>query len=247
MFDILILSAEKDFNKIKFVYESINKNILNYNKIHCITNVPVGEDLQINDIQYHLDEDVLNFDFTIFQGNVRERTGWYKQQYIKLFQNVTISDYLVVDSDIFFNRKINIDSDNPSFFFGRDQHHEPYFIFMKNMLNLEKCYNYSFINEIMFFKREYINSMLKDLNVSSEEFFYKSAKIINTINHPSSMSEYELYGNYVTKNFPDSYNYVHIKTYLGGKYTTWKDDDILQYMKNFENTDYDIISMHTWV
>ncbi len=247
MFDILILSAEKDFNKIKFVYESINNNINNFDNIHCVTNVKIDDKYKISDINYYTDEDVLNLDYSKFKGNVLKRKGWYKQQYIKMFQNVTSDDYLVVDSDIFFNRKIDIFNDKPSFFFGRDQHHLPYFEFMRRLLKLEKTYNFSFINEIMFFKREYIKKILDMLNVDINGFFDLSVDILNDINHDAGLSEYELYGNFVTKYFPDSYNYTHIKTYLGGKYSAWNDQEVYNYIKSFEKSDYDIISMHSWI
>ena len=247
MFDILMLSAEKDFNKIKFVYESIHKNIENFNQIHCISNINVSDNLRVSGIEYHTDDEVLDFDYSKFKGNVLKRKGWYVQQYIKLFQNVTDSNYLVVDSDIFFNRKIEIDDKNPSFFFGRDQHHLPYFDFMKRILDLDREFNYSFINEIMLFKREYIKNMLDRLNVNSKGFFDLSVNILNDIDHDAGMSEYELYGNYVTKYFPDSYSYKHIKTYLGGKNDVWNDEEVSNYMKMFEKSDFDIISMHTWI
>ena len=67
------------------------------------------------------------------------------------------------------------------------------------------------------------------------------------IDHDAGMSEYELYGNYVTKYFPDSYSYKHIKTYLGGKNDVWDDEEVSNYMKMFEKSDFDIISMHTWI
>lgn len=248
MFDILMLSAEKDFNKIKFVYESIHKNIDDFNSICCISNIEIPEHQKISGIKYYTDDEVLNFDYSKFKGNVLKRKGWYKQQYIKMFQNVTSDDYLVVDSDIFFNRKIDIiKNDKPSFFFGRDQHHLPYFNFMKRLLDLDRVYNYSFINEIMYFKREYINIMLNKLNVESNGFFDLSVNILNDINHDAGMSEYELYGNFVTKYFPDSYDYKKIKTHLGGRYDIWSDTDVSNYMKSFEQSDYDIISMHTWL
>lgn len=247
MFDILILSAEKDFNKIKFVYESINKNIDNFDNIHCITNIKIDDKYKVSDINYHTDDDVLNFDYSKFNGNVLKRKGWYKQQYIKMFQSVTSDNYLVVDSDIFFNKKIDIITDKPSFFFGRDQYHIPYFQFMEKLLKLEKSYNFSFINEIMFFKREYINEILKKLNVDSNGFFNISVDILNEMNQDAGMSEYELYGNFVTKYFPNSYNYNHIKTYLGGKYSIWNDQDVYNYIKSFEKSDFDIVSMHSWI
>jgi len=246
MFDILILAAEKDFNKLKFVYESINKNIINYNKIHCITNKKIEDKEKISGIEYYTDDDVVNFDFSKFKGNVKIRKGWYAQQYIKLFQNVTLSNYLIVDSDIYFNKKIEIDINNPTFFLGRNQHHRPYFEFMKRFLNLDRVHNYSFINEIMLFKKENIQKMLDVLKMTPNDFFESSVEILNDINQISGISEYELYGNFVTKYFPNTYNYKHIKTHLGGKHSVWDDQEVLNYIKMYENTDYDIISMHSW-
>ena len=247
MFDILILSSEKDFNKIKFVYESINKNIENFNKINVISNVKIPDNIKISDILYYTDDEVINFDFSKFRSNVQKRKGWYVQQYIKLFQNITLPEYLVVDSDIFFNRKIQIDENKPVFFFGRDQYHLPYFEFMKRILNLDKIHNYSFINEIMYFKRSFIKKMLDVLDVDDIEFFELSVNILNEMNEPAGISEYELYGNFVTKYFPNFYDYKHIKTYLGGKHEQWKDEEVLNYMKMFKDKDYDIVSMHTWI
>ena len=248
MYDILMLSAEKDFNKIKFVYESINKNIENFNKIYCISNIKVKNKDKVSGIEYYTDDEVLNFNFSKFKGKVYNRRGWYIQQYIKLFQNITLPEYLVVDSDIIFNKKIDIfENYKPNFFFGRNQNHKPYFDFMKRILDLDKSYNYSFINEIMFFKRVFILHMLDVLNVNLDEFFNKSVEILNDMNQDAGMSEYELYGNFVTKYIPNSYNYKKINTYLGGKHNVWSDNDIKEYINKYKNTNYDIISMHSWI
>jgi predicted DNA-binding transcriptional regulator AlpA len=248
MFDILILSAEKDFNKIKFVYESINEHIQDFDQIYCITNKKIDDELKIQNIQYYTDGEILDFDFSKFKGNVLKRSGWYRQQYIKLFQNITSDDYLIVDSDILFNRQLEIVSDDkPNFFFGRNQYNEAYFRFMKTLLDLDRAYEHSFINEIMYFRRENIQHMLDILNVNLYEFFDKSVEILNKMNHDAGLSEYELYGNFVTKYFPNSYNYKGLNTHLGGKYSAWSDQEIIDYKNYHKNDNYDIISMHSWM
>jgi hypothetical protein len=248
MFDILILSAEKDFNKIKYVYESIVKFIGGYNNICVISDVEMKDEFKIEGIKYYTDNEVINFDFSKFKGNVLKRKGWYVQQYIKLFQQVTSDDYLVVDSDIIFNKKIEIIKEGkPSFFFGRNQLHKPYFHFMKKLLNLERVYDYSFINEIMYIKRDYINEILAQLKVDNAGFFDLSVEILNEINHDAGMSEYEIYGNFVTKYFPDAYNYNYIKTQLSGKDSVWKYEEIEDFLLKYKDQDFDIISMHSWV
>jgi len=70
---------------------------------------------------------------------------------------------------------------------------------------------------------------------------------LNKMNHDAGISEYELYGNYVTKYFNNSYNYKHIKSYLGGKYEIWKESDVQKYVDSFKDEDVDIVSMHTWI
>jgi len=248
MFDVLILAGKKDLNKIKFVHNSIVKNLLGYNNIYCICEeVP---DLKVEGIKYYQDDEVLGerFNFNKFKGNVKKRKNWYTQQYIKLLQTITSDDYLVVDSDVFFNRKIEIiQNDKPTFLFGRNQHHTPYFEFNNKLLGFGRLYDYSFISEIMYFKRDIINDMLKRLNVDDVGFFDKSVEIINTLNEVSGMSEYELYGNYVYKYFREEYNYKNINTHLYGKHSIWSDGDMEQHIQRFKNFNYDIISMHSWV
>jgi hypothetical protein len=246
-FDILILVGNKDINKIKFVYDSILKNICGFNKIYCICeNIPLNK---INGIEYYCDNDILHdYNLNLFKGKVKDRINWYKQQYIKILQNITIDNYLVIDSDIIINKKIDIFSENkPCFFIGRNQFHKPYFIFINKLLNINKVYNKSFISEIMYFKRNIINDILKSIDVDHKEFFNKSVKILNDMNEDSGMSEYEMYGNYVVKNYNNIYNFKTIKTHLGGKYSTWSDNEILRYVNNFKNEDFDIISMHSWM
>lgn len=246
MYDILILIAEKDFLKFRFVYDSIIKNIDGFNKVYCISNKTIPENMLIPGINYFLDEEVIDFDFSKLQ--VGKRRGWYVQQFIKLFQKVTLDDYIVVDSDIYINRKIKIiQNGKPSFLFGGDQNHTPYFQLMKEVFDLDRTYNHSFINEIMYFKREIISDLLLRMKIDKYGFFELVAKVINKQTHQSVFSEYELYGNYVSKYFPETYNYIHVKTHHSGKYEIWKEDEIQNYINGLKDSDYDVISMHTWV
>lgn len=243
MFDILLTIAEKDFNKLRFVISSIQKYVSGFHAIHCISNVPVKE--KFVGVQYHIDDEVIDFDFT--KIDMENRRGWYKQQFIKLFQNVTADNYLVVDADVYINRPMEINIAHPFFLFGRDQYHLPYFRFMKEVLDLDKVYPHSFICETMFFKRSVMQYMLNELNVDKYEFFDICAKKINEINNGSSFSEYEMYGNYVTKNWKNFYQYKNIKVLHQHKRRQWTNEEIKSCISKYENTDYDILTMHTWL
>ena len=248
MFDILITLAEKDFLKLRFVIESIEKNLYDYDHIFCVSNVMVPEDKRINDITFFLDEDILDLDFNKLVNTPDKRKGWYRQQFIKLFQQVTTDDYLVVDSDVYFNRKVNIiQNGKPTFLFGNDQHHHPYFQFIKDLLYLEREYSFSFINEVMYFKRGIIKDILDRLAVTREGFFELAVKEINKLKDASGFSEYELYGNYVTKYFQDSYNYKYVITKSTAKRSIWSEEELSNHIESFKNTNVDIIKMHSWI
>ena len=99
-------------------------------------------------------------------------------------------------------------------------------MFNEKMFNFGKVYKSSFISELMFFKKDIVNDLLNRIGVDKYGFFDKSVNILNKMNVDAGMSEYELYGNYVTKYFNNSYNYKNIKTFLGGKYNTWEIKEI---------------------
>lgn len=248
MYDILITVAKKDFIKFKFTYDSIIQNLDGFDKIYCVSNVKMPENLLISDVQYFLDKDIIDFDFSRFEGNIKVREGWYKQQFIKLFQNITSDDYLVVDSDVYFNKKIDIiENGKPSFLFGKDQHHLPYFRFMKMILNLDKVYPHSFINETMFFKRIIINHILSFIKSNAHGFFELAVDALNEINDKSGFSEYELYGNYVTKYFKDCYNYIYLKANSRMRYRIWEKKEIQNYINFIKKSDYDMAAFHSWM
>lgn len=247
MYDILITASYKDFNKLRFVYESIEKHLVGFKSVYVVSNEIVPSVYRISSATYLKDEEVVDFDFSKFTGRVKERTGWYRQQFIKLFQEVTSDDYLVVDSDIYINKPIEINIDKPPFLFGKDQHHLPYFRFMMDVFALNRIYPHSFINEIMFFQRWMVQYMLSTIQVDEKKFFEMCTRELNKIDDASGFSEYELYGNFVTKHWPDAYEYRYLRTRSQALRRMWTDDEIGQFINSNKNTDYDIISMHSWM
>lgn len=247
-YDVLITVAEKDFNKLRFVYDSIVNNLDGVRRVYVISNVKIPQNKTISGIKYFLDSQVLDLDFSRFTGKIKEREGWYKQQFIKLLQEVTRDNYLVVDADVVLNRKVQvIINGKPVFLLGRNQHNKPYFDLMKTVFDLDKVYQHSFINEIMFFKRDIIKHLLSYMGVNKYGFFELVLNQLNKADQISGFSEYELYGNYVTKYFPNEYSYKHMRTYPNGKDREWTEYEIQKYIDSFKGLDYDILSIHSWV
>jgi hypothetical protein len=245
MYDIIITIARKDFNKLQFVVSSIIKNVPGFHNIYCISNISIPDRYRIDGIQCFIDDEVIDFDF--FNIRMVNRRGWYRQQFIKLFQGITADNYLVIDGDVYINKPMEINTAHPYFLLGRDQHHLPYFQFMKDVFNLDQMYPHSFISEMMFFKRGMIGFMLDELKVDKYQFFNICAKEINKLNDPSGFSEYELYGNYVTKNWPDLYQYKQLKTIPTAKKREWTDDEIREHIRFYSRGNYDLLTMHSWI
>jgi hypothetical protein len=249
MYDILITVAEKDFNKLRFVIKSIYTNLEGFKDIIVIANTTLPYRYRISSIKYLTDNDMFYVDPALFEGYAIKRRGWYIQQFIKLFQQVTSDEYLVVDADVYFNRKVEVIKDGiPVFLLGKEQYHKPYFMYTDMMFGFDRVYPYSFINEVMYFKREYIEHMVASKEMKTSDFIKDSINIINFINHPtSSFSEYETYGNYVTKYFPNAYTYQYIKTHSVGVKRIWEEFEVHRFINKFEGQDYDKLALHTWL
>lgn len=245
MFDVLITVGTKDFNKFRFVVKSIEKNVKGYYRIICIMQSPMPDCYRAEGVTYYNDSDVIDFDFT--KINMEYRRGWYRQQFIKLFQEVTTDNYLVVDGDVCLNKPLTINLGHPHFYLGREQYHLPYFKFLKDVLDLERVYPHSFISEIMLFKRGMISYMLDQLHVDKHGFFDLAVSEINKINDASGFSEYELYGNYVSKHWPDAYQYRPIRVFHQAKKREWTIDEIGLYIHTYSKSTYDLFTMHSWI
>jgi hypothetical protein len=235
-YDAVILSSEKDYIKLDFLLDSLINLDPKPENIFVISPTEIKE--KRKEVNYFLDDEVLKFK----KENLKFRPNWIKQQFLKLFQDITKNDYyLILDSDIFLNKKIEIFKNNkPNFLLSVDQNHKPYFDFLENF-GIKKIYERSFISEIMLFNKKIIRRFLEDSNLTVDSFINKSIEIINDNCY---ISEFEFYGNMVLKYYPDLYDFTILNTRVIGKHEDWNKNEILQTINN--NQDLDIISYHTW-
>ena len=244
-YDILIPVAAKDYNKLRFVCESIVKNIQGYNKIYIISPTAISDFDMYLDAVYLNDRDVIDFDFT--RINMPGRRGWYRQQFIKLFQQVTLDNYLVVDSDIWIDSKLEVDPSNPVFYLGKDQCHDPYFRLTADLFGLVKRFDHSFISEIMLFNRRLICTFLSSHNIDEYQFFDLVADKINEMNDNSGFSEYEFYGTYIFTKHRDRYGFKKLNVKHTAKKSVWSVKEMEDHIRKYSGNGYDILTMHSWI
>jgi hypothetical protein len=246
-FDAFLPCAPKDMIKLRFAVEGIIKNVKGLKDIHICTPKPIPK-LDIDyPIYYHLDKEVMP---TIDPLKWKFRPNWIFQQFLKLFQTVTSTEYyLIVDLDTVINRPMSMfEGDNPIWYTGWRQNHLPYFLFNLYMMNLEKTADHTFICDMNFFNRKIIDQMLDINNYTVDSFADKSYDLISNGCH---IAEPEIYGSFVTKYYPELYNCKAAKQYIFGKdhsqdpnAVPWGHQEITELLKNKE--DYDMVQMHSW-
>jgi hypothetical protein len=178
----------------------------------------------------------------------RYRPNWIYQQFLKLFQDVTSTDwFLVIDADLLFNHNVSLFEDNkPVFLLGLDQCIDQYFEFNQKMIGIGKTYSHSFLSECTLYDKMQIRNMLLDNGYkSSMDFIKKASEIIDDSCFPA---ESELYGSYIHATQPGLYVYKRLKAALGGKYGSkpWTDAEIVARINEIAPQEADIFTIHTW-
>lgn len=244
-YDIVIVSHEKDFNKLKFVIGGINRN-LNFDYIHLILSdrEPFTEKDIIYDITpnvlYHKETDIL----TIDKSRLKYRPNWIYQMMLKFFQNVTKNDnYLVVEADCIINMKFEFFiGDKTIFYLGEDQNNKPYFDFNQKILNIGREYDHSFISEFMMYDKTKIKDLLNKAECEDSNDFIE--KLILNIDESCYPADYELYGNFLYKYYKDKMLFKKLKYNVNYGWDKYSDDKIVNIISN---SNEDIITLHTWL
>jgi len=241
-FDILIVSHQKDFHKLPTVINSIKSNVVGFDKIHIISN----ETLLLNDpkIIVHNERDILNVNF----NRIKYRPNWIYQQLLKLLQTVTQKWYLVIDADTIISKQLSpIQNGNAKFYFNENsQNYKPYFKFSEK-LKIPKTEENTFISEIMLFNRDYIKELFSINNLNRIEDILEF--IYENVDETSQLSEYELYGNFIKKYHPNSYEDKHIKGWgygMGSHDESFWDENRMTVICEVYSKNFDVMSFHTY-
>ena len=225
-FDVLIFCSDRYIKNLPFVYEGIVHNLYETpDNIYCVS--PNVINSRISGISYILDNDIVDSNYKI--NSVKN--NWIKQQYIKLFQNLSQDNYLVIDGDILINKKISILTSNYiNLFVSNICNYEVFNRYNIKMFGLVKSSDFTFVNDLMFFKRDIIKRLILERYPSIEHFIEKSNEVVE---EGLILSEYELYGAYVYSNFDNLYKLKQITRNIKP----------ISVDKNLNELEYDIIQL----
>ena len=216
-FDIVIPVGPNDIHVIPRTLEYNKKNILNYRNIYIVTNTTLVKEPFKDCIL--IDENTFPFNMNTVKKYLghNNRCGWYLQQLLKLYSGCItgiLNDYLVVDSDTVFLRETTFfDGDIPLYNFGTE-HHKPYFHHMVKLHpSLSKLNEMSGICHHLMFQKDILNDLFDMVEGLHGKPFYDIFLWSVDRNEilGSGASEYEIYFNFLQKNYPGRYKIRELK------------------------------------
>ena len=233
-FDIFQTVGPKDLSIIKDTLKINQKNIVGYNKIYLFNEEKKFSFRGINNVEKLL----FPFTFEYIENKIQNKTraGWIYAQLVKLYfpyLHEGNENVLVVDSDVFFTRKINfLDKSNKPIFTVSDEYHQPYFDHMLRVHpDFVRGHEKSGISHHMLFSRQLLTEMFEKVEDLHNKPFYEVYldNLDGKENSPSA--DYEIYFHYVLNNHKEKYSIREIN---------WKNVSLLTF-KNFRN--YMMISL----
>ena len=237
LFDIVITIGPNDKDIIYKQIEFTKKNIIGYRNIYLISydpNIIIDGCITINENSFPFSLETVSK----IHGSL-DRNGWYLQQLLKLYALLIIPDILdkclVIDADTFFLKPTKFIKNNKCLYNFGDEYHIPYFIHMLKLdEDLVKVYqNISGICHHMMFEKKYIIEIINKIEEKHNDKFYNIfLKLVIDVNH-SGASEYEIYFNYMLKNYRNNVDIRQLK---------WCNTSIFN-----ADADYDYISYHWYM
>jgi hypothetical protein len=142
---------------------------------------------------------------------LKPTAGWYFQQILKIEAIIKSkkNNTVIWDSDTIPLCNINFLNSNGVFnYYVSEEFHEEYFLTNKNLINIEKQVNFSFIAQCFPVSTEDIRKMIAEIEGKHNQVWYKA--MIDCVGGSviQGFSEYELMGSYVFKNFTEKMNFL---------------------------------------
>jgi hypothetical protein len=241
--DIVIVYHSKDSKILPYCVEG-TKHINNRRNVYLVTN----KDPCIENTIF-IDETLFPFSKSEIESylyeNHKSRAGWYYQQLLKMYSYKiidSISDnFLILDSDTVFLNEVSFINENKICYSTSSENNIMYYEHMNIVLpGLEKQIpTKSGIVHHMVFNKEILNEIVTKIeNIHQTTFWDAMMKNINKEHgNESTLSEYEIYFNYVNKYHSDKIVIRELIWRNISDLPNWntytKIKDLLEYAKNF--------------
>lgn len=157
--NVIFVSKNENSKSIEYMI-----NYLNYNKYRLFLISPEAEKSKylLNKINDNFFLDKQNISNLFKKYNFNGRVGWYFQQFLKykIVLDIEGEDFLIIDGDTMCSS--NLIRKNLLCYTGK-QKYLSYYNFYKILFPEHKLSNLFFITNQMYFKKEYLKIMLKEI------------------------------------------------------------------------------------
>lgn len=210
--DILIPATEKDFDVLPYTIIFARKNIL-----HPIGNIfivsPISDKITKIASDYNclmIDENsvlpITLSDIHYLSKNGLDRRGWLFQQLLKLSADVICQNenILLLDSDTLIARPQTFIYENKIIFnCSNYPHHTPYHLVYKKITNHNVIPSFSFVTHHMLVQKSNLKKLKEEIEKLHNDSWYNVIISLADKNDSSGFSEYETYGQFMLRNYPD--------------------------------------------
>ena len=182
-----------------------------------------------------------------------KRAGWYFQQFLKFGYACVCEDeyYIVWDADTVPLHKIEHMKDGHPIFTKKEEMEPAYFETLDKLFadDVKKYGDFSFICENMIMNVQIIKELLEKImhqpGLQGDSFWERILSAVSDENLPASgFSEFETYGNYIMRYYPDMYRFRTLKGLRNGAEYFGLAPDMKQL--NWAAESYDTIAFERW-
>jgi len=239
----------KDHTKLSYIIERVFW-FTEASAIHIMAYDPVGVHNSFSPdsrVHVHDEHSILPESRGIFP-DIRQGQGWYFQQFLELFQDVTDTDwYIGLNCDLLFNSPYPVFKDGrPVQVLSRDknsqrEHYNPFNRAMFGPTFADAPWNY--LSDASLYNKRITRQMAESLGYDVAGFMRRSAELINLKHTPGDAN---LYMHYVHNVYPSLYRLAELSNAMNGLYNggIWSRDKIDAAI--LLNRDAATISFHTW-
>lgn len=231
-YDIIIPVGPKDIGFIPRVVDFVGRCLSGFDVVYIIVNKKYHDRLRrsLKRFEYCRLIDENDLIPNLYYNRVRElickhaspyerMAGWYFQQFLKLgFSRSQYRKdfYLSWDADTLPLAHIDFFDDSCVLYNPKNESHANYFETMTRILGFGKLVEESFISESMMFSSKIMNEMLDQIEGFTdcgEDWIERIITACDFSRSPQAFSEFETYGNFCAKFYPNLYKSRHLNSF----------------------------------
>jgi hypothetical protein len=174
--------------------------------------------------------------------------GWYLHQFLKLsaLEKISPSEIgLIWDADTIPLRPLIFEQNNKLIYYKGFECHEPYFKVIRDLLDLEKINNFSFIAQCFPCKGRWLKDFINHVEQRSGKNWKYAILDCIDFDEQSGFSEYETLGTFIYKSYPDQISVINNSWCRRGNGLIGGIEN-LKFFGPFLKFKYDFISFEDW-